>query len=64
MLMFNILLMFLMLVICFEVKDIINLCLLVDGITNCLFINVTDVIVTGLDVINPIIAGYLLVLML
>ena len=64
MLKFNILLMFLMLVICFEVKDVINLYLLVDGITNCLFINVTDVVVTGLDVINPIIVGYLLVVML
>ena len=64
MLMFNILLMFLMLVICFEVKGVLNLCLLVDGITNCLFIDVTDVIVTGLDVINPVIVGYLLVMML
>ena len=51
-------------VICFEVKDVINLYLLVDGITNCLFINVSDVIVTELNVINPIIPGYLLVLML
>ena len=64
MLMFNILLVFLMLVICFEVKGVINLCVLVDGIDNCLFINVTDVIVTGLDIINSVIVGYLLVLML
>ena len=62
--MFNILLMFLMLGICFQVKDIVNLSLLVDGITNCLFIYVTNVIVTGLDVINPIIVGYWLALML
>ena len=57
--------MFLVLVILFyEVKDVLNLCLLVDGITNYLFINVTDVIVTGFDVINPVIVGNLLVLML
>ena len=62
--MITITLVFLMLVTCFEVKGVINLCLLVDGITNCLFINVTDVIVTGLDIINPVIVGYLLVLML
>ena len=62
--MFNSLLMFLMLGICFQVKDIVNLSLLVDGITNCLFIYVTNVIVTGLDVINPIIVGYWLALML
>ena len=62
--MLNILLMFLMLGICFQVKDIVNLSLLVDGITNCLFIYVTNVIVTGLDVINPIIVGYWLALML
>ena len=57
-------LMFLMLVICFEIKGVLNICLLVDGITNCLFIDVTDVIVTRLDVINPVIVGYLLVMML
>ena len=57
--------MLLILVILFhEVKGILNLCLLVDGITNYLFVNVTDVIVTGLDIINPVIVGYLLVLML
>ena len=57
--------MFLTLVILFyEVKAVLNLCLLVDGITNYLFIDVIDVIVTGLDVINPVIVGYLLVLML
>ena len=57
--------MFLTLVILFyEVKAVLNLCLLVDGITNYLFIDVIYVIVTGLDVINPVIVGYLLVLML
>ena len=57
--------MFLILVILFyEVKGVLNLSSLVDGITNYLFINVTDVIVTGLAVINPFIVGYLLVLML
>ena len=35
MLMFHILLMFLMLVICLEVKGVLNLYLLVDGETNC-----------------------------
>ena len=56
--------MFLVLVICFEGKGALNLFLLVDGITNYLFIIVTGVIFTGLDVINPVTVGYLLVLML
>ena len=51
--------MFLVLVILFyEVKDVLNLCLLVDGITNYLFINVTDVNVTALDIINSVIVGF------